>query len=378
MADIEQLTDNERQHIAECSGKPGEMALRIIDRDAATLDRVRALRDTHERQQVGSVFSTALVEYVDDALAGATAAEDPQSAPCPIERCGWRDQCDAANARIVELQDLVDMTQKGKLIAVEHLRSEVTAHRRAHQETSAECDVANARIAELEAGDPCGKCCRERDAANARAEAANRNSLTEAGEVIRLEDALKQREAAYSELEGIRVETARRLARAKSEAEQWKAKCEATERGPTPDWAEVLQAHVDRSLRAEARAEAAARALAIERVNARHWKTNAEEAESEAASLRADLQVTLGDLNRKIGLLGEARARIAELTEALAAAERRMAAESELVQRRERLAKADFVDAWGAKRREGYQYGRDALENVRLGWDMALEALRGQ
>jgi hypothetical protein len=40
---------------------------------AATLERVRALRDSHAHQARGSVFSTALVEYLDAALGPAPA-----------------------------------------------------------------------------------------------------------------------------------------------------------------------------------------------------------------------------------------------------------------------------------------------------------------
>jgi hypothetical protein len=34
-----------------------------------------------------------------------------------------------------------------------------------------------------------------------------------------------------------------------------------------------------------------------------------------------------------------------------------------------------FDDAWAAKEAEGYRYGRDALENVRFGWELALAAV---
>lgn len=36
-----------------------------------------------------------------------------------------------------------------------------------------------------------------------------------------------------------------------------------------------------------------------------------------------------------------------------------------------REAWATFEEAWAAKEREGYQYGEDALEQVRFGWELA-------
>ena len=33
-----------------------------------------------------------------------------------------------------------------------------------------------------------------------------------------------------------------------------------------------------------------------------------------------------------------------------------------------------FEEAWADKEAEGYQYGRDALEQVRFGWELALAA----
>lgn len=33
-----------------------------------------------------------------------------------------------------------------------------------------------------------------------------------------------------------------------------------------------------------------------------------------------------------------------------------------------------FDRAWAVKEAQGYDYGEDALEQVRLGWEMALEA----
>jgi hypothetical protein len=33
-----------------------------------------------------------------------------------------------------------------------------------------------------------------------------------------------------------------------------------------------------------------------------------------------------------------------------------------------------FEEAWAKKVAQGYQYGRDALEGVRFGWEIALEA----
>lgn len=36
-----------------------------------------------------------------------------------------------------------------------------------------------------------------------------------------------------------------------------------------------------------------------------------------------------------------------------------------------------FKEVWAEKQAEGYQYGEDALEHVRLGWELAQNALRG-
>lgn len=100
---IEKLTEDQRYYLDNFCSSEGHAALRIInaheaesaalraelaearqlkeaaDRDAhfveielaearASLDRVRALRDTHAHQARGSVFSTALVGYLDEAL----------------------------------------------------------------------------------------------------------------------------------------------------------------------------------------------------------------------------------------------------------------------------------------------------------------------
>lgn len=35
----------------------------------------------------------------------------------------------------------------------------------------------------------------------------------------------------------------------------------------------------------------------------------------------------------------------------------------------------NFKEKWEDKEREGYQYGRDALEGVRFGWDLAIEEM---
>lgn len=34
-----------------------------------------------------------------------------------------------------------------------------------------------------------------------------------------------------------------------------------------------------------------------------------------------------------------------------------------------------FEEAWAQKEAQGYLYGRDALEQVKLGWQMAVDAL---
>lgn len=34
-----------------------------------------------------------------------------------------------------------------------------------------------------------------------------------------------------------------------------------------------------------------------------------------------------------------------------------------------------FEEAWARKEAQGYLYGRDALEQIKLGWRMAVEAL---
>jgi hypothetical protein len=140
VTDIERLTDEERRDLADF--REGKKALRIIDAQAVTLARVRALRDEHSRQVSGSVFSTALVEYLDEALDGAGAAEPDEGCECPgAHECGvttstvanlTRDLA-AAKARIAELEAEAKDTETDidKWVAAE--------------------SAANARVAELEA-----------------------------------------------------------------------------------------------------------------------------------------------------------------------------------------------------------------------------------
>ena len=37
-----------------------------------------------------------------------------------------------------------------------------------------------------------------------------------------------------------------------------------------------------------------------------------------------------------------------------------------------------FEEAWAKKETEGYQYGRDALEQVRFGWDLHVACVKGE
>lgn len=68
---IETLTELERQAICDRATHYAiAKALRIIDAQAAALARVRELSDMHKRTAAGSVFSTALVEYLDTCLEG--------------------------------------------------------------------------------------------------------------------------------------------------------------------------------------------------------------------------------------------------------------------------------------------------------------------
>lgn len=43
---------------------------------------------------------------------------------------------------------------------------------------------------------------------------------------------------------------------------------------------------------------------------------------------------------------------------------------------REKIERMNFKDEWKKKRAAGYDYGREALEQVKFGFEIALEALR--
>ncbi len=44
----------------------------------------------------------------------------------------------------------------------------------------------------------------------------------------------------------------------------------------------------------------------------------------------------------------------------------------------DRALSRSFEEAWAEKEKEGYQYGEDALEQVHFGWELAMNAIKGE
>src|ERR1043165_3442013 len=101
----ETLTEEERARLARMYQTPlGRKALRIIDRDAATLARVRALYDARDRYE-----RDELCEAWGEALAGAGAPElEAAPTPVPVVALALHEQrLAAANAALARVRDAV-------------------------------------------------------------------------------------------------------------------------------------------------------------------------------------------------------------------------------------------------------------------------------
>lgn len=148
---VEQLTDDDREYLADCNHRDrGPKALRIIDRDAATLARVRAVRDMCEAAGVDTVAGA-----LDCALAGSPAAPEagcadrqfPERTEAEKVRDAAVDQLRSrlatANARADEAEremkvlraDLADSIRSydGALLTCGQLRSEFEAVDASHR-----------------------------------------------------------------------------------------------------------------------------------------------------------------------------------------------------------------------------------------------------
>jgi hypothetical protein len=265
MAEFEQLSDEYRRILGclargestgTCSSRESAVgeALRLLDAHAAERAALEAVIERVREILLGRSTFSSMVVRARRALAGA-------GAPDTYER-GIRD----ASGRIIE----------------PHLTAEQACER-----LTRDLAAANARVAELEceitrliASVQCLHGLH--NAANARAEAAERT---------------------YQRgLELATQDFQRKL-------DDWRAKCEAAAQDAKQAWEEVSRVQ-QVGLRAESEAASLRQLVTELRASFAAQCEKTTERASEAASLRADLQVTLDDLNRKINLLGEARAEV--------------------------------------------------------------------
>lgn len=278
----------------------------------------------------------------------------------------------AANARIAKLEALHEQALN-ECDAAHSALDSMTAARDSALDVAADIagqrDAANARIAELEADKAAlqgevGKWYRQVAEANARAEAAElqRNGWRRAEAEMKA-----AKEIAESEAAALRAE----VERLEAEADRSRAAAAA---------AVEAHRHVERL---EAETENLRHALSSKEDDVERQRAELAETEEERVRHEHNAMADEQQLIEEHQKLLASEAQFAAATALLKRAEQSLSAlgwrdGQPAIDIRAHLAEqpaavtVTFEQAWAKKAAEGYQYGHDALEQVRFGWEICM------